>query len=150
MVATAAAVLLISPAVSAVANISIKVWGSGIHPISLTAVPMAIAAVVMGALALLFEWGRPVNFNATSIAALLYMAIIGSAVTFTLYYWLLRHMTATRLALIAYTAPVVALILGAVFLDEPVTLRTVAGSLLVVVGVALTVRTPTKKPDPTP
>ena len=65
--------------------------------------------------------------------------------TFTLYYWLLRHMTATRLALIAYTAPVVALILGAVFLDEPVTLRTLPGSSLVVMGVALTVRAPQKK-----
>ena len=151
MVATAAAVLLISPAVSAVANISVKRWGSGIHPISLTAVPMAIAAVVMGAIALGVEQGRPVNFNATSIAALLYMAIFGSAVTFTLYYWLLRYMTATRLALIAYTAPVVALILGAVFLDEPITIRTIAGSVLVIGGVALTVRAPQKKrPDAEP
>ena len=140
MVLTASATMLISPTVSAIANIAVKRWGSGIHPISLTAVPMAMAALIMGGAAVAFEGGRTVRFNATSIGVLFYMGIVGSAVTFTVYYWLLKHVTATRMALIAYLSPVVALVLGSVFLDEPVTVHMVLGSLLVIFGVALTVK----------
>jgi drug/metabolite transporter (DMT)-like permease len=138
-VALAAAVLLVSPFVSAVASVAIKRWGSGIHPVSLAAVPMGIAAGVMGALAFAVERNHTFIIDAASVGALLYLAVFGSAVTFTLYYWLLRHVRATRVSLIAYTTPVVAVAVGALLLDEPMTVRTLAGSALVVAGVALAV-----------
>jgi drug/metabolite transporter (DMT)-like permease len=141
--AGAAVVLLVSPFVSAVASVAIKRWGAGIHPVSLAAVPMAIAAGVMGALALATERHQTFVIDAASVGAILYLGVFGSAVTFTLYYWLLRHVRATRVSLIAYTAPVVAVAVGAVFLAEPMTARTLGGSALVLLGVALAVhRTP--------
>lgn len=136
----AAAVLLLAPFVSAVANVAVKKWGAGIHPVSLTAVPMAMAGGLTGIAALAFERGREVRFDATSTGALLYLAILGSAFTFTVYYWLMSHLPATRLALIAYAIPVVAVFVGAIFLAEPVTTRMIAGSSLVVIGVASAAR----------
>lgn len=136
----AAAVLLLAPLVSAVANVAVKKWGAGIHPVSLTAVPMAMAGGLTGIAALAFERGREVRFDATSTGALLYLAILGSAFTFTVYYWLMSHLPATRLALIAYAIPVVAVFVGAIFLAEPVTTRMIAGSSLVVIGVAAAAR----------
>jgi drug/metabolite transporter (DMT)-like permease len=91
----------------------------------------------MGAAAVALERGRPFVFDAASIGALLYLAIAGSAVTFTVYFWLLRHMPATRLALIAYVIPVVAIVVGWLVFREPVTARFVAGGMLVLGGVAL-------------
>ena len=61
------------------------------------------------------------------MGALLYLAICGSAVTFTVYYRLLAILPASRLALITYAMPVVAVAIGTVTLDEPVTLRLLAG-----------------------
>lgn len=139
-VALAAVVMLGSPLVSAVSNIALKRWGSGIHPISLAAVPMAITAVAMTPVALVAERGRAVVWDAPSIAALLYLAVFGSAITFTGYYWLMSHLPATRIALIAYLTPVVAVATGALWLDEPVTPKTVAGAALVLAGVALASR----------
>ena len=55
----AALVMLVAPLVSAVASVVVKRWGSGVHPLSLAAVPMLIAGVVMGAVALLVERHRP-------------------------------------------------------------------------------------------
>jgi len=63
----------------------------------------------------------------------------GSVVTFTLYYWLLQRMPVKRLALIAYIIPVEAVLLGTL-IDEPFSARILAGSALVIVGVALAVR----------
>lgn len=136
----ASVVMLLSPAVSAVASVAVKRYGKGVHPLSLTAVPMGMTGVLMGTLAALFERGRPISLNAVSVGALLYLAVFGSAVTFTLYYWLLSHYAATRLSLVAYVIPVVAVFIGTVFLDETLTARTLVGSALVVVGVAVTVQ----------
>lgn len=143
--ATAAAVLLISPVVSAISSVCVKRWGSGIHPVSLAAVPMAIATVVMGAIAWTFERDVKITWTPASVGALLYLAVFGSALTFTLYYWLLRHVRASRVALLAYATPVIAVATGVVFLHEPMTSRFVIGGLLVVAGVAFVAKS---RPDP--
>jgi len=72
--------------------------------------------------------------------ALVYLAIVGSALTFTLYYWLLRRVRASRVALIAYATPVIAVATGVIFLHEPLTSRFVMGGGLVIAGVAFTAK----------
>ncbi len=138
-VALAALVMLLSPLASAVSNVIIKSRGRDVHPISLAAVPMLMASVLVGALSLLFERGRTVSFTPVSVACLLYLALCGSALTFGLYYWLLAHHRVTKLGLISFGVPVVGVFVGAVFLHEPVTVRMLAGSGLVVAGVAVAV-----------
>ena len=71
------------------------------------------------------------------MGALLYLAILGSAVTFTIYYWLLANMPATRLALMSYLIPIVAVAVGARLFDEPLRPRLLAGSALVLTGVVI-------------
>jgi drug/metabolite transporter (DMT)-like permease len=139
-VATAAAVLLISPLCAALANVAVKRWGEGIHPISISAVPMGLTTLLMGALSWLAEPGREFTFGTAPVLALLYLAIIGSALPFTLYFWLLKHQTASALSLINYATPVIAVAVGTLFLDEPFTLRIVAGAALVLLGVGVAVR----------
>jgi len=136
----AALVLLVSPLASALATVAVKKWGTGVHPLSVSAVPMLLTGAVMGAFALLVERGRPVVFDARSVGAILYLAILGSAVTFTVYYWLLARVTATQLALISYLIPVVALAVGAVLFAEPLRTRIVAGSALILAGVVIVSR----------
>lgn len=145
-VALAAAVMLVSPLASAVSSVAIKRWGGGIHPLSLTAVPMAIGAGVTGVIALITERERTFVWNAPSLAAVLYLALAGSAVTFTLYYWLLSHLPAKRLALISYIIPVEAVLIGTA-VGEPLTARVVAGAALVVAGVALAVHRSPQDPQ---
>jgi drug/metabolite transporter (DMT)-like permease len=137
-VAMAAAVMMISPFVSALSSVAIKRWGEGIHPFSLTAIPMLMAAAIMGGLSYGLERGREITWDAVSLSALLYLALFGSAVTFTIYFWLLSHMPAKRLALIAYVIPIEAVMIG-ILRGEPMTLKIMAGSTLVVFGVALAV-----------
>ncbi len=139
-VLSAAAILLISPFLAALGSALVKRWGQGVHPLSITAMPMLITAVVTGAAALMLERGREVTFGTAPVLALLYLAIMGSAVTFTLYFWLLKHQTATAMGLITYAIPVIAVTVGTLFFDEPFTLRIVIGAALVLAGVAVAVR----------
>jgi drug/metabolite transporter (DMT)-like permease len=132
-----ALVFLGSPIVSALATVAVKRWGAGIHPLSLTAVPMLLTGIVVGALAVLFERHVTLTFDLRSLGALLYLAVLGSAVTFTVYYWMLSHAPATRVALIAYTIPIVAVVVGALAFGEPIRPRLLAGGALVLAGVAI-------------
>jgi len=137
--AFAAAVLLFGPFAAAVANVAVKRWGQGIHPISLTAMPMLISAVVMGVVSLVVERGRPVVLTPLAVGTVLYLAVFGSAFTFYCYFWLMERMPATKVALTNYVSPVVAVLIGSLLLGEELTLRVVAGGLLVVAGVGITV-----------
>jgi drug/metabolite transporter (DMT)-like permease len=133
-------VMLVSPLVSAIATVAIKRWGKGIHPLSLTAVPMLLTAALVGTLAVVFERNAPIVFDLRSVGALVYLAVMGSAVTFTIYYWMLANAPATRVALIAYTIPVVAVAVGAMLFDEPIRPLVILGGALVLAGVAIVTR----------
>jgi drug/metabolite transporter (DMT)-like permease len=139
-VAGAAALLLVSPLTSAFGVVAVKRWSAGMHPLAIVTAPMGLAAAVMGCLALTGERGQPPHLTGLPLAALLYLALIGTALAFALYFWLLGRLPATTLSLINYLTPIVALLIGAAALDEPVTTRIVAGSALVVGGVAAAMR----------
>lgn len=136
----AAAVLPLAPFAASIGQVVIKRWGAGVHPLSLAAVPMGLCSLVLGTLALVLERGRPVVLDAASIGSILYLALVGSALAFSLYFFLLTKRPATWVALVAYTSPAVAVLVGVVVLDEPFTLRLVLGTVAVLGGVLLSVR----------
>src|SRR5580692_9700071 len=72
--------------------------------------------------------------------ALLYLIVFGSLLAFTAFVWLLAHMPATRVASHAYVNPIVAVALGYFLAGEPVTMRTLGGTALVLVSVFLILR----------
>ncbi|HVS00655.1 MAG TPA: EamA family transporter, partial [Thermoanaerobaculia bacterium] len=139
-IALAAAVALLAPVSAAFASVAVKKWGSEVHPLSISAVPMGLTALIVGPLAAVFDADRGVTFNRASVLALLYLSLFGSALTFTLYFWLLKRLPVSQLALFNYVTPIIAVLTGSLLLDETLTLRILLGSALVVGGVALAVR----------
>jgi drug/metabolite transporter (DMT)-like permease len=71
----------------------------------------------------------------TGWAALLYMAIFSSAVAYLLYFWLLRYLEASQLSAFTYLLPVVATILGILWLGEKGSSVQVLGGVLALGGV---------------
>lgn len=138
--AFAATMMLIAPVASAFANVAVKRWGAGIHPLSVSGVSMGLGALLVVPLAWIGERGREVHFGTRPVLAVIYLAVVGSAIAFTVYYWLLRRLPATSLSLINYATPVVAVLIGTLWLGEPFTLRICLGAGLVVAGVAIAVR----------
>ncbi len=73
----------------------------------------------------------PVLLTPTSLVAIIYLGIIATSLGFVLYYYLLTHLPATRVALITLMSPLLALMLGHVMNHEPLTLKVVTGTLLI-------------------
>jgi drug/metabolite transporter (DMT)-like permease len=67
--------------------------------------------------------------------ALLYLILIGSLLAFTCFVWLLKHISASRVASHAFVNPVVAVALGAWLLGESISRSTLAGMALILVSV---------------
>jgi drug/metabolite transporter (DMT)-like permease len=88
---------------------------------------LVVAGIVTG------ELGRthPAQFSLTSLLAVAYLVVFGSLVAFSAYTWLLRHAPVSTVATYAYVNPIVAVALGAFFLQEPITLRTIIASVLI-------------------
>jgi drug/metabolite transporter (DMT)-like permease len=134
--------LLASSLACAYANILIKRDLHHVDPLAATALQMTLGTVLLlGAGTLEENWG---DFHLTGPAAgsILYLSLFGSAVAFTLYFWALKKTTASKLSLIAFVTPLVALAAGHFILDEPITARLAAGALLVAAGIVIVIYFP--------
>jgi drug/metabolite transporter (DMT)-like permease len=131
----ASAVILISPLAVCLSQMAVKIWGSEYHSLTLTALPMGCSAILMALLSWLVESERVVAPTPSAWLAVIYLAVVGSAFTFTLFFWLLTRGNLLRVSMIAYGTPVVAVFVGTIFLDEKLTWKLVAGAALVLSGV---------------
>ena len=110
------------------------------RPLLATGGQMLAGGVLLGAAGLVTgEWQTfsPAAVSFDSLIALAYLTIIGSLLAFTTYGWLLRVAPLPFIATYAYVNPVVAVILGTVVLDEPLTPRTLVAGAVIVFAVAL-------------
>jgi drug/metabolite transporter (DMT)-like permease len=80
---------------------------------------------------------HPGNITTLSLGAFAYLVFIGAIVGYTAYFWLLRHCDPAKVATYAYVNPIVAVLLGALFAHETITLRTLLAAALIIGSVAL-------------
>jgi len=69
-----------------------------------------------------------------------FMVLLGTVVPYVLFAWVLRGLTASRVAAFSYLQPVIASGLAVWVLSEPLTVKVVAGGALILGGVYLTER----------
>jgi drug/metabolite transporter (DMT)-like permease len=87
------------------------------------------------------------SFGWETLLSVLFLGIAATAVGYLLYFGLIAGAGASRAILVTYLVPSMALVYGAVFLDEEVSALALGGLALVLAGVALgTRRTPVATP----
>lgn len=89
------------------------------------------------------EWPQVVEggFTDASIWSFIYLIIFGSLVAYTAYTWLLQNAPISKVATYAYVNPVVAVVLGALVLDEQLDVAMILGAVMIVASVAFIART---------
>lgn len=137
---TLAALLMLSPLAAAVSTLLVKKYGSGYSSMLLNRNAMAIGAGILLGGAAVGERGEPITWSNTGIFSIVYLALAGTVVTFTIYFWLLRHCSANKLSLIAFITPCVALFLGQALGGEQITANTIGGTAMILTGVGLGIR----------
>jgi drug/metabolite transporter (DMT)-like permease len=85
---------------------------------------------------------HPAAVSTQAWISLLYLIVFGSVIAFTAYLWLIHHESPTKVGTYAYVNPVVAVIVGYFFGGEELGLRTVLGTVFVLVSVIVITTTP--------
>jgi drug/metabolite transporter (DMT)-like permease len=115
----------------------------------ITAWEMVIAGAVLLALGTaLGEWSR-FHLTPTTVSALVYMSVVGSAVALTAFTYALHRLPASKVMTYAFVNPVIAVFAGAfagrlgIVPPEPITAAELVGMAVIVAGVAITTAAPT-------
>ncbi|MFF4871732.1 DMT family transporter [Streptomyces sp. NPDC000961] len=112
-----------------------RLTGRGTAPLALSAAQL-LAATALSAPAPAV--GGPAAVTWTGVVAVVVLGVLATGVTFHLNYRMIAEEGPTSAATVGYLLPVVSVALGALVLDEPLTVRTVTGMAVVLLGVGLT------------
>lgn len=129
-----------SAASGGLANVVAKQHAKGIDPAANVLVQHSVGAIALLSLGLVTESTASLNFTPVSVAAVLYLGVVGSALGFIGLYWLLKRASATNTSMVTFVNPIVALLLGWVVLQEVPVPNVGFGAALILVGVYLTLK----------
>lgn len=132
------ALALLSSLAAAINLVMVKRHGRSTDIFAMNALGMAMGAACLLALSLATESYAALAWSWSNAAALVYLALFGTVTAFLSYYHLVKRMDATPLSLITLIFPIIAVALGRLFLDEPISRRALAGIGVILSGVAVT------------
>ena len=127
--------LLIAPACWALGSIIQNRRRISLEPVTSSAYQQLFAAVGFAVLVFITDEPLP-DPSREAWLAWGYLLIFGSVIAFTSYVKVLQLLPMSIAMTVAYVNPVIAVILGAMILGESITITTIAGAALVLVGVA--------------
>ncbi len=112
-------------------------------PLQGTAMEMLVGGLVLLMLGTATgEWARfdPAAVSLRSVLAVAYLIAFGSWIGFSSYVWLLKATAPARAATYAYVNPVVAVFLGWLLANEPLTIRTLLAAAIIISAVVIITR----------
>ncbi|MGH9523595.1 MAG: EamA family transporter [Terriglobales bacterium] len=121
----------------AIGSVLSKRWTTSADAFAGSGWQMTFAGLVNLAVAGVFDDYHRATWTLRGVSAIVYLIIFGSWVGFSAYIWLLQNVPMPKVATYAYVNPVVAVFLGWLVLHEHVDHYILAGSAIIVAGVAL-------------
>jgi drug/metabolite transporter (DMT)-like permease len=132
-----AAAVLAATLIHCASAVWIKRIGAGIPALASTAGGVTVATFLMQTTWIALDTQLPVHVTTKALWAIIYLGLAGSVLGFSLYYYLLKHAEATRVALITLITPVSALILGNRLNGEALTINVILGTTVILLGLVL-------------
>jgi|SRR5688500_201085 drug/metabolite transporter (DMT)-like permease len=125
----------------AFAYVMVRRSGRKLHPSIITTGQMIAAFIPLTIYAMLVE-GNPlaIRWTTTAVTSVIYLALLGSVVAAWLNYWLLSRVGAVNLLVMGLVEPIIAIMLGAWFLNESMHGRAIVGGAVILFSVVLTMK----------
>jgi drug/metabolite transporter (DMT)-like permease len=126
----------------ALGTVYFKKYEERISTLWAVAMTFLVGGVVLTALGLVVEGWREVSWTGEFVASLLYSGLVGISLAWVIWFALVRAGEASRVAAYIFAVPLTAVLIGVVFLDEPLGYALLVGAALVVSGIYLVNREP--------
>jgi O-acetylserine/cysteine efflux transporter len=130
----------------ALGTVYFKKYEARVSTLWAVAVPFLVGGVTLTALGLVVEPWVEISWTGAFVASLLYSSLIGISAAWVIWFALVRAGEASRVAAYIFAVPLTAVLIGALFLDEPLSYSLLLGAALVVSGIYLVNRSPRRKP----
>lgn len=117
-------------------------FAGGAPPALASLVQLISASVVMLLVTPVVEGGLTLPSLPLTWVALLWLGLVGSCLAYLLYFYLLKSVGASRMAMVAYMFPLVGVTLGVLFLGERLDIYLVLGATLILASVWVVNRKP--------
>lgn len=138
-------VLAVATAVSwAIGTVYVKKVGNHVDALWLVAFQCSIAGAAMTAIGFRVERWSSIVWNAPYLTGLIFGAVFGIPVSWAVYYRLVRSGDVSKVVSFTFLVPVLAVILGFLFLNEPVTIALLVGLVLIAVSIYLVNKAPAR------
>jgi len=121
--------------------------GSALLGVAMQSFSGGVALLLAGLLSGEFHRFHFAGVSRASWVALAYLIVFGSCIGLSAYLYILQKSSAARVATYALVNPVVALILGWLFADEIISLRTVIAAVVILTAVVLVITAPHRAPE---
>ena len=131
------AALLVAVFIYSASLVWLKQIGDDSPPLATTVGTLAVSLPLFGLVWLLSDGQLPTAVPARSGAAIVYLGVFGSVIGFALYYYVIKHLEASKVSLITLVTPVLALLLGSLLNGEVVSLRLWLGTALILFGLTV-------------
>ncbi|MEA1890748.1 MAG: DMT family transporter [Pseudomonadota bacterium] len=128
--------VLLSTVIYSYTAIKVKQHNHGIPALTITATGLMFAMPFYILIWYLIDGTVPEVIVSRAAMSILYLAIFGSVLGFALFFYILKHVSATRVSLITLVTPVTALLLGRYLNDEPLSLQITVGAVMILAGLA--------------
>jgi len=120
-----------------ISAVAIKRIGADIPALATTIGGLMVTVPLLVGVYLLTGEPLPTIVPQRAMLSIIYLGLVGSVLGFALYYHVLRHVEATRVALITLITPVLALMLGHTLNGEVLQTETVIGTAAILSGLLL-------------
>jgi drug/metabolite transporter (DMT)-like permease len=114
-----------------------KRYGERLSTLWAVALPFSLGGTFLTGLGLVLEPFSDISWNQTFVASWLYTVLVGTALAWMLWLGLVRAGEASRVSAYVFFVPLVSILLGVLFLGEPLSPWLLVGAILVVSGIYL-------------
>ena len=129
----------------ALGTVFFKKYEERVSTLWAVSLPFLVGGVVLTALGIFVETRGEVAWNATFVASVMYSGVVGISLAWVIWFALVRAGEASRVASYIFVVPLTAVVIGVVFLDEPLGYTLLIGAAFVVSGIYLVNREPQRK-----
>jgi drug/metabolite transporter (DMT)-like permease len=111
-----------------------------VHPLMASALVLGAAGLLLLGASITLERGQPVQWNREAIGSVIFLALVGGAPAYALYFWLLQRLEAYQAVTVQWIEPLVGMCESAFFLRLGLSFSMIIGSLVTLGSVLVVMR----------
>lgn len=118
-------------------SLGVRRHGQGLSPVTVSAIQMLAGAAAFVVISLAVGESWDLHPSTKAIGALAYLIVLGSIIAFTAYAYVLSKVPAAKANTYTLVNPLIALVSGALILDEPITPEIIPATVLILGGLVI-------------